>query len=100
MTGLEILPLAQSPVARGFLGAAAGVALSGRAKQERMLLFNIHIKKGKAIYKQCGLRAKIAPGNAPVAELLANEGFQCNGVIPGVPGSITKTWIGYSWEAT
>jgi GNAT superfamily N-acetyltransferase len=57
------------------------------------------IKKAKAIYRTWGLTAKIAPGNAPVARLLANEGFQCNGVIPGVPGSITKNWIGYSWEA-
>jgi GNAT superfamily N-acetyltransferase len=56
------------------------------------------VKKAKTLYKKRGVKAKVAAGNIPVARLLAAEGFRCDGVIPGTPGSITESWIGYSWN--
>jgi GNAT superfamily N-acetyltransferase len=58
----------------------------------------ILVKKAKALCKAHGVRAKAAPGNIAVAKLLTTEGFRCDGITPGVPGSITVSWIGYSWN--
>jgi ribosomal protein S18 acetylase RimI-like enzyme len=58
------------------------------------------VRKAKALCKEHGVTAEVAPGNIPVARLLAAEGFRCDGTLPGVPGSITANWIGYSWNQT
>lgn len=80
MRGNEIFYLVVSPEHR-----RTGVA--------RML-----VKKAKAVCKEHGVRARVVPGNIPVAKLLADEGFRCDGIIPGIPGSIVGSWIGYSWN--
>jgi ribosomal protein S18 acetylase RimI-like enzyme len=56
------------------------------------------IKKAKALCGEGGVKAKVAPENTPVARLLAAEGFRFDWIIPGIPGSITESWIGYSWS--
>ena len=56
------------------------------------------VRKAKALYKERGVKARVAPGNVPVVSLLAAEGFRCDGAIRGTPGSITESWIGYSWS--
>jgi GNAT superfamily N-acetyltransferase len=56
------------------------------------------VKKAKSLYKEQGVKARVASGNMPVVRLLAAEGFRCDGAIPGMPGSVTESWIGYSWS--
>jgi N-acetylglutamate synthase-like GNAT family acetyltransferase len=56
------------------------------------------VKKAKTLYKEQGVKARVSPANIPVVKLLAAEGFRCDGVIPGMPGSISESWIGYSWS--
>jgi ribosomal protein S18 acetylase RimI-like enzyme len=58
------------------------------------------IRKAKTLSKQEGVRAKVVSKNISIARLLVAEGFQCDGVVPGVPGSITPSWIGYSYNPT
>jgi GNAT superfamily N-acetyltransferase len=58
----------------------------------------ILVKKAKALCKTHGVTAKAAPGNIAIAKLLTTEDFRCDGIIPGVPGSITESWMGYSWN--
>ncbi len=56
------------------------------------------VEKAKAVCKEHGVTARIAPTNIPVAKLLTAEGFRPDGIIPGQPGSIMENWIGYSWN--
>ena len=56
------------------------------------------VKKAKALCKEHGVSAKAAPTNISVTRLLTAEGFRCDGIIPGLPGSIMESWIGYSWN--
>jgi GNAT superfamily N-acetyltransferase len=72
--------------------------LAVSADHRRKGAARILVKKAKALCKAHGVRAKAAPGNIPIAKLLTTEGFRCDGIIPGVPGSITASWIGYSWN--
>jgi GNAT superfamily N-acetyltransferase len=46
------------------------------------------VRKAKALCKEHGVRAKVAPGNIPIATLLTAEGFRYDGMMPGVPGSV------------
>jgi GNAT superfamily N-acetyltransferase len=56
------------------------------------------LKKAKAVCKEHGVRAEVAPANISAKRLLTAEGFRCDGIIPGIPGSIVGSWIGYSWN--
>jgi GNAT superfamily N-acetyltransferase len=55
------------------------------------------VEKAKAVCKERGVTARVAPTNIPATRLLTADGFRCDGTVPGQPGSIMESWIGYSF---
>ena len=74
--------------------------LAVSAEHRRKGVARMLVRKAKALCRERGVTAKAVPGNIPVARLLVAEGFRCDGVMPGLPGSITQSWIGYSYIAS
>jgi N-acetylglutamate synthase-like GNAT family acetyltransferase len=67
-------------------------------EHRRKGIAKILVEKAKAVCKEHGVTARVAPTNISATNLLTAEGFRCDGVIPGQPGSIMERWVGYSWN--